>query len=131
MRNPLDLLARKKRLDDDQTRALGIAYRLALQTLLTGKGNEQAWSTLTCALNVSLVLAENGCGADCVPTIELALNAMRSCKHRAARTKRYGFTGDELRVVMAAVNIHDEQNSRATVEQMRNALNVVLEAVSA
>jgi len=60
--DPMGCITRRMPLADDQTRDLGIAYRVSLQAMLKGHGNEQAFSTLACALNIGLVRVRYRCG---------------------------------------------------------------------
>lgn len=123
--NPLDLLARHAPLPQSQQTDLGIAYHASLQALLGGHGSEQAWSTLACALNVALLLCEQGIAPSYLQTIQLAQAALLSSRERAQRKGRWAFSGDEARVVMRACAIHDEQISRATRGQITAAIEEV------
>lgn len=58
-------------------------------------------------------------------TIKLAQEALLRVRERATRTGKWAFDGDGIRVILAAVNIHDEQISRVTRKQITNALNEV------
>ncbi len=128
--NPLAFLGQRARLDEDQQRDLGIAYRVSLQALLTGHGSEQAWSTLACTLNVALILCEYGiCTAD-LNTIQHAQDALLRSRERAQRTDKWALDGDGIRVVQSALAIHDEQISRCTRQQITAALNEVHRRVS-
>lgn len=127
-RKPLDPMAcitRRMPLPDDQQRDLGIAYHISLNALLTGHGTEQAWATLACTLNVSLILSECGIDASALQAIKLAQEALLRVRERAQRTGKWALDGDGIRVILAAVNIHDEQISRATRRQVTEAIREV------
>lgn len=124
-RDPMAWVKTRTPLTDDQTRDLGLAYRLALQSLLCGSGTEQTWSTLACSLNIALVLAENGNGIECIETIKLVQDALLRSRERAQRTGKWGFDGEGIRIILAAVNIHDEQVGNATRGQVIAALEEV------
>jgi chitinase len=68
---------------------------------------------------------EQGFCAGAIETIKQAQDAMLTVRARAARINKWGFDGDSLRVVMAALNIHDEQISRATKGQITDALREI------
>lgn len=120
--DPMGCIKRRMPLADDQTRDLGIAYRISLQTMLQGKGTKQAWCTLACSLNIALLLAEYGIEASSIPTIKLAHEALLRVRERAQRTGKWAFDGEGIRVIKDAVNIHDEQISIATRGQITAAL---------
>lgn len=120
--DPMSCIVRRLPLVDDQIRDLGIAYRISLQAMLNGRGTEQTWSTLACSLNIALLLCEYGIEAAALPTIKLAQDALLRVRERGQRTGKWAFDGEGIRIILAAVNIHDEQISRATRGQIIAAL---------
>jgi hypothetical protein len=125
VRDPMAWINKRIPLADDQQRDIGIAYRASLQAILRGHGNAQAWATLSCSLNIALMLCEQGFSAGSLQVIQLAQNAMMRCKWRSDIHHKFGFTGDEARLVMDACNIHDEQLSRASKGQVAEALRTL------
>ncbi len=125
MRDPMACVTRRMPLAEDQTRDLGLAYHISLQAMLNGHGSEQAWSTLACSINIALLLSEQGIEASAIQTIKLAQEALLRVRDRAQRTGKWAFDGEGIRVILAAVNIHDEQISRVTRKQITDALNEV------
>ena len=125
IRDPMACMTRRMPLADDQTRDLGLAYHLALQALLNGNGTEQTWSTLACSINIALLLSECGIEAAAIPTIKIAQEALLRVRDRAQRTGKWAFDGEGIRVILAAVNIHDEQVGIATRKQITDALHEV------
>lgn len=120
--DPMACVTRRMPLADDQTRDIGIAYHISLQAMLQGHGTEQSWSTLACSLNIALLLSEYGIEAAALPTIKLAQEALLRVRERAGRSGKWAFDGEGIRIILAAVNIHDEQISRATRGQVVAAL---------
>lgn len=118
-------IIRRMPLADDQQRDLGIAYHVSLQAMLQGHGTEQSWSTVVCSINIAMLLCEQGICAAALPTIKLAQEAMLRSRERANRTGKWALDGEGIRVIQAALNIHDEQISRATRGQVSAALNKV------
>ena len=123
--DPMAWITKRAPLREDQQRDLGIAYHASLQALLSGHGTEQAWATLACTLNVSLILCECGIGAGSIEAIKLARAALCRSRERAQRTGKWAFDGDGIRVILAAINLHDEQISRTTRGQISDALREV------
>ncbi|NNM70203.1 MAG: hypothetical protein HKM00_09630 [Gallionella sp.] len=125
VRDPMACVTQRMPLTDDQQRDLCIAYRIQLQAMLRGSGTEETWNTLTCSLNIALILCEQGIGANAIQTIQLAQEALLACRERARRLSRWAFSGDEARMVMSACSIHDEQLEFATRAQVVSALTEV------
>lgn len=120
--DPMACITRRLPLVEDQIRDLGIAYRISLQAMLQGQGTEQAWSTLCCSLNIALLLCEYGIESAALPTIKLAQEALLRVRDRAKQHDKWAFDGEGIRIILAAVNIHDEQISRATRGQIVAAI---------
>lgn len=120
--DPMGCITRRMPLVEDQIRDLGIAYRISLQAMLQGHGTEQAWSMLACSLNIAMLLCEYGIESAALPTIKLAQEALLRVRDRARQHDKWSFDGDGLRIILATVNIHDEQISRATRGQIVAAL---------
>lgn len=120
--DPMACITRRMPLADDQTRDIGLAYHISLQAMLSGSGTEQSWSTLACSLNIALLLSEYGIEASALPTIKLAQEALLRVRDRAKQHGKWAFDGEGIRIILAAVNIHDEQISRATRGQVTSAL---------
>lgn len=125
VRDPMACVMQRMPLADDQKRDLGIAYRMQLQAMLRGSGTEESWSTLACSLNIALILCEQGISANAIQTIQLAQDALLSCRARQFRVKKWAFNGDEAKIVMRACSIHDEQLEFATRAQVVAALKEV------
>lgn len=124
-RDPRSWIVRRMPLADDQLRDLGIAYRASLQVIISGKGDEQAWSTLACAINISLILCERGLGEEFIPTIKHAQDGLIACRERGLRFNNWSFTADEARTILRTFAIHDEQITLATKKEIVYALGEV------
>jgi len=97
-------------LKPDQVTDLGVAYWLSFENLRTGDANEEAWSCVACALNVALVLAEKGIGAD---------------YEQALVTGNFRLDGDALRDIETALQIHDQQMAMAKRWEVTAAMNTI------
>lgn len=115
-------MTKRKPLANDQLRDLSLAYRLALQAMLRGSGTEETFSTLACSLNIAMVLCEQGVWASYLHGIQEAQDALLSSRDRAQKLNKWGFDGNEARLVMRALAIHDEQLAMATKSQIVSAL---------
>jgi len=128
--NPLAYLGQRARLDEDQQNDIGVTQHMSLHTMLRGHGTEQTWATLTCSLNLALMLCELGIAAPAIQTIKLAQEALLRSRERAGRTGKWALDGEGIRILQAALTIHDEQISRCTRSQIDAALNEVHRRIS-
>lgn len=132
--NPLGGLAllnrrSQARLADDQTRDLGVAYHMALAAMLGGYGTEQAWSTLACAINIALLLAEAGVHpghtkAQALQIIQDAQAGLMRAGHRGNDHQQWSLGRDAF-VLQCAFALHDQQLSDASKGQIVCALEEV------
>ncbi|SAK65660.1 Fis family transcriptional regulator [Caballeronia pedi] len=127
----IDVLERRTPMDKAQTTDLGIAYHVALDEMLKGRGTEEHWSTVVCALNISLVLAERGYGSELVETVKKALAGAVRVRDRARKCGRWGFDGDAMNDVRAVIALHDEQMRVVTKAVVLSALSEVHRRIDA
>lgn len=127
VRDPFACINSRMGLVKSQAVDIGVAYHSALAALSTPHANEQAWSTLACALNVGLLLAERGIVPEALPMIKLAQEGLMAIKHRADNTCEWGLNIAHHRkqAIYAAINFHDEQCATATKVQLSQALRDV------
>lgn len=116
-------------LADGQVTDLAVAYWLALDAMASGTSGEEEWSVVTCALNVALVLAERGIGAEYENDFIAALDGAFRAKVRAQHKGVWRFDGDALVAIRAALHLHDQQIAIASKAQMRQALIEVHERI--
>ncbi|MDR5825814.1 hypothetical protein [Caballeronia sp. LZ043] len=127
----IDVLERRTPMDKGQTTDLGIAYHVALDEMLKGRGTEEHWSTVVCALNITLVLAERGYGEELIGTVKQALDGAVRARDRARKCDRWGFDGDAMNDVRRAMELHDEQMRVATKAVVLAALAEVHRRIDA
>lgn len=120
--DPMGWVKNRMPLADDQTRDLQLAYRMALQAMLTGHGDEQAFCTIAASMNIALTMCERGIYEDEIQTIKDAIDALATCQVRSKRTGRWLFTGPEQKAVKAGVFTHDLQCAVATQRQASLAI---------
>ena len=104
----------------DQMR-LGIINHGSMERLVTGKADRTDWQNICTLLNVCVVMAEQGIGEEFIPDIKNAMQAHATCGKRLVKHGKLGYTGEELRLVNTALDIHDQQIGISTVQQMELA----------
>lgn len=110
-----------------------LANHTALSNMARGVGDAYDWDRLNGAINMALVMCEQGIGAEYRDQFIDAREAMLSCVRRAHKTERYLFTGDELRAMNEAMGSHDAQMTciraidvdRAAAEVVRRLSNKI------
>lgn len=112
-------------LNADQTTDLGLAYWLSFENLRTGDANEECWSCIACALNIGMVLCEQGIGTEHEPLIVRALDGTFRAKIRSKQSGNFRLDGAALRDIEDALQVHDQQMAIAKRWEVTRALNIV------
>lgn len=108
----------------------------AMSNMVRGVGDYNDWFRLNSAINMALVMSEQGIGAEYQGEFVAASMAMLACVRRGAKTDRYLFTGPEIQAMNTALDSHDAQCTcvrfididRAEKEverRLRNRINVM------
>jgi hypothetical protein len=118
----------RKPLTEDQQRDLGLQYHVAFEKMLRG-GDQDAWFILAGSMNVALMLAEMDYGAEFIPEIKAAMQALMRANYRAQETGQWSFDGDGINAMRTALAIHDQQCALATRSEIRAALVALGERV--
>lgn len=81
----------------------------AMSALAQGTGDREEWNRLVGAINVAVVLSQQGIGPEYFDTMLAGQDALLALGVRSVKTGRFVFTGDELRAMNAALEAHDLQ----------------------
>lgn len=82
----------------------------AMSNMARGVGDYQDWERLRGAMNFAIVLCEQGIGPEYNADLIAGREALLACGIRAAKNEhRFVFTGDELRDMNKAIEVHDLQ----------------------
>lgn len=118
----LQAIGMQQPLTQDQIDDLGLAVHLAIERLRTGNPIEGDWHTLAAAVNVSMVLCERGVGAEYLPDILAAQDALLRIFDRHATTGRWVFDGPAYTALTRAVEIHEAHAAAITRDGARAAM---------
>lgn len=124
-RNPMGCVIKRMPLAEDQKTDLGLAYHLSLQAMLSGRGDEHAWSVIACTLNIAMTLAEAVDDADSCGKIQAAQEAIVRVYDRAQIVGKWAFDGAGLNAVKEALILHDKQIIASTRGKILDALGVL------
>jgi hypothetical protein len=115
-------IAGVKPLEQDQKIDLGLVYRLAFNSLRSGRGKETDFHTLACAMNIALVLCECGYGGEWIEQVKAAQDGLMRCFNRGQKTGAWGLDGDAMAAMGEAMALHDEQLALARQKEIRDAV---------
>lgn len=82
---------------------------LALSSIVQGKGTRDDFDRLVGAINMANVLCEQGIGNEFREITIAARDALKQVGERSLVKGVFGFTGDELKAMNAAMECHDAQ----------------------
>lgn len=82
----------------------------ALSNMARGVGDKEDWERLVGAMNCAIIMTEQGIGPEYEADVVAAREALIACGKRAVKNNhRFIFTGDELKVMNQALDVHDLQ----------------------
>lgn len=119
---------RQHTLDDTQKTRLAVHLRVNLQALATGEADENAFHNLAGGVNVSMVLAERGCGIEHEETIgnaQMALVRLRANGNRG----RWLMDGPGLVSLKAWLDVYEAQLEVVSQQETLDALEEVRKRV--
>ena len=109
-------------LDAGQKTQLGVVLRTHLEALRLGKADEVAFHNLASGVNVSMVLAERGLGAEYAEQIGAAQVAMVRFKQNGDTKKRWILDGPSLVALRDWMAIYEAQLDVASQQEAIDAL---------
>ena len=118
----LRAVSRSTKLDESQKVDLGVSYWASFANLVTGEAHHEAWNTVVCAVNISVLLTELGICADEINSLHEAQRALLRGRDRGAKTGHFRLDGDGIQSVRHAMHIHDAQLTAATQGQIKQVL---------
>lgn len=108
----------------DETQ-LQLVPHIALDLFRSGRATEGDWHTLACRVSWGSVLA-SWHHPEAVDVAQAGVVAMRSAFARHGRTQRWGFSGEELTSVGAALVLVDDMQHAHTRRELVEALEYTL-----
>lgn len=110
---------------------LRLRNHAAMDELAKGRGDRDHCDTVIAALNMTEALSLLRIGDEYRAEINAAQGAMLSMCQRGLAMDRFIFTGPELTLINAAMEIHDAQLDACTVDELEKAIKLVHHAVRA
>lgn len=100
-----------------------IKNHMAMTIILKGQGTRKEMGDIMTAFKIAHCLAARGLGADWMPELQAACDAVESMRVRGeAKGDRFLFNGEELKAVNLGMEIHDAQLDSCTLAQMEQAV---------
>lgn len=96
-------------LADDQITDISGSYWLSLANMKQGTGSMESCAFVGQALNLAMVLAEQGIGREHLDDIVVGLDAVAKANFRGLHRGSYRLDGPGMHAVSFAMEVHDEQ----------------------
>lgn len=116
-------MARIARLPLDK-RSDSLYFRMhgAVSSIVGGKGTQADWDDVAAALNVAMVLSEVVYDSEYRSDIFAASIAHARCGSRKLDTGRFGYSGEELKAINLALDVHEAQLANITNAELDRAI---------
>ena len=107
--------------------ALKLGNMAALDAIILGHGTGDHSHTMREAFDMAVCLPKinKKLGADWLPELKAAKDAAYAAHARGERTGRFLFTGPEMQLIKAGMEVHIQQLEECTVQEMERALVLV------
>lgn len=86
-----------------------LSIHVAMSNIVRGVGEPFDWDDVNGAISMALVMAEMGIGNEYQREFIVARDALIQCVIRYHKTGKFGFSGDELQAMNAAISSHEAQ----------------------
>lgn len=123
------VLSGLKKADESLQERLSFINHGSLHDLTHGKGTSQDWHNIAIALHVSVYLANIGWAYEFKQTFLDAMAGHNTCGLRYVKSKSFGYTGAELRMLNLAMDKHEDQLNSASVMEIERACKEAEKAV--
>lgn len=101
----------------------------ALTEITQGRGNRDQIDVLIAAMNMCEAYAVHGKGIDWIPEINQAQEAVFKMAKRGIEKGRFLFTGEEMKAVNLAMDVHDAQLEQSSVQELEKMIDYVTEQI--
>lgn len=101
----------------------------ALTEITQGRGNRDQIDILIAAMNMTEAYAVHGKGIDWLPEINQAQEALLNMARRGLEKGRFLFTGEEMKAINLAMDVHDAQLEASTVKELEKMIDYVTEQI--
>ena len=101
----------------------------ALTEITQGRGNRDQIDILIAAMNMTEAYAVHGKGNDWLPEINQAQEALLKMARRGLEKGRFLFTGEEMKAINLAMEVHDAQLEASTVQELEKMIDYVTEQI--
>lgn len=110
-------------LPEERQANVAIAYHTSIDALTGGYAEKNHFDTIVYALNIGVILAESGIGAEYIELLRPASDAMQRCKERYLTSGKFGLDGEGLQAIRAVADLHEAQLAAATHAELQAAID--------
>lgn len=121
--NPIQVaIANTKPLDDHGQSLINVKHPTAMSAIVRGEGGRDEWEILAGMVNMIRVISECFFQKSYVLEIIKASEALKAMRERYTKFNRFGFTGDELKVMNKVIVIADEMFKKVTRKELSSII---------
>lgn len=119
----------QKPLQEDRATTIAIGHHIAFDLLLKSP-NSEAWHDVGSALNMCLVLCEQGFPLEHVDSVKSAMVGLMRAMKRAETTGSLALDGDAIKEIRFALRLHDQQIETVDRAEFRKAAKEIVRRVN-
>ena len=119
-----------RRLSDSQLTAIGLTDHGAFDRLRTGRADDDDMHTMAAALNVGMIMCEQGFGEEYLDEVKAAQQDLLRIYQRGKADQRWTLDAQALATLRRAFELRDEQNRICTQGEIKRALNGVIQRIT-
>lgn len=108
---------------------LKIKNHSAMDDLTKGRANKDTIDTIIQALNMAEAYAIHGKGIDWIEEIRQAQTALLTMARRGLEKGKFLLTGEEMKAMNLAMDIHDAQLEQSTVKELERMADYVIKQI--
>ena len=130
IQNPLNfMLGGLKRIDGERLTDMNSINHASMQAIVQGRGTRDHWDRLVGCMNMANVMCELGTGEQYRAELLAGRDALLVIGRRAAVKGAFTPTGDEMRALNLALEVHDAQLEASRVIDVERASDEVVRRV--
>jgi len=95
-----------------------------------GYAQPNHYDTIVYALDIGVILAENGIGGEHLDLLRPAVDAMHRCRSRYEESGKFGLDGDGLQAIQSVAGLHEAQMAVATHGELKAAIDAMYRRVA-
>lgn len=122
VRSPVWMASKRAPMQEDAQAKLVVRVRMAFHRITLGEGDDTDSADVANAANIAMVLCEMEHGAEYLPRVLAAQDAIVTAQHRANAGQGFTFDAPGRQAVLDMLDLYEQQVNVATHEDVMRAL---------